>query len=93
MAVYVDELRVYPNAWGPFKAGSCHMTADSLDELHELAGRIGLKRSWFQDKSVPHYDLTKSKREAALAAGAVSVDAREQARRRIAARAASKPSQ
>jgi hypothetical protein len=93
MAVYVDELRVYQNAWGPFKNGSCHLTADSLEELHELAGRIGLKRSWFQNKSVPHYDLTKSKREAALAAGAVFVEARAQAQRRIAARAASKPSQ
>jgi hypothetical protein len=35
---------------------------------------------------VPHYDLTPGKREAAIRAGAVFVPAREQARRRIAAR-------
>ena len=87
MAVYVDELRVYPNAWGPFLKGSCHLTADTLDELHEMAARIGMRREWFQDhRLMPHYDLVKRKREAALAAGATFKSAMEQARERRAKR-------
>lgn len=36
-----------------------HMAADSLDELHEFAERIGLKLAWFQEKGeLSHYDLT-----------------------------------
>lgn len=87
MGVYVDELIVYPNAWGPFKKGSCHMTADTPDELHDLANKIGLKRAWFQKHPImDHYDLTPGKREAALSAGAVFMSWREQSKRRRAAR-------
>lgn len=70
MTVYVDALMNYGWKLGP----SCHMFTDGeLDELHALAARIGLKRSWFQQKpgGLPHYDLVASKRRAALAAGAV----------------------
>ena len=49
-----------------------------------MAKRVGLRRAWFQDHPLhPHYDLVASKREKALAAGAVFVPAREQARRRL----------
>lgn len=86
MTVYVDELKVHRNAWGPFKAGSCHLMADTLDELHAFAKRLGCKRSWFQDHPKhPHYDLVESFRERALALGAEFVPAMEQARRRMAA--------
>lgn len=35
-----------------------HLAADTLDELHEFAKKIGLKRDWFQDHPKhPHYDL------------------------------------
>lgn len=88
MTVWVDELARYPTSIACFKSGSCHLTADTLDELHAFAKRIGMRREWFQDKRVPHYDLTPAKRAAALAAGAAFVPAKEQARRRIAARAA-----
>ena len=87
--VYVDEIVKYPWARAPFKGGSCHMTADTLEELHELAQRIGLKREWFQAKSnVPHYDLTPSRRALAMEAGAVFKPGRQQARERLAARKA-----
>lgn len=59
---------------------SCHMFADGLDlePLHELAKAIGLQRRWFQgDGSTPHYDLTPSKRAAAVAAGAVELTIHE----------------
>jgi hypothetical protein len=48
---------------------------DSLDELHQIASKIGLKRQWFQDHpTMPHYDLTESKRVQAIRKGAKSVD-------------------
>ena len=35
-----------------------HLVADTEEELHKFAQKIGLKRSWYQDKShYPHYDL------------------------------------
>ncbi len=85
MTVYVDEFR----QWGPtrircFAAGSCHMTADTLDELHAMARRIGLRPRWFQPHPIhPHYDLTASRREHALRVGAEFKGAKEQARERL----------
>lgn len=84
----VDELQVWP---GPkprcFRAGSCHLTVDGdIEALHAFAARLGLKRTWFQPRSTPHYDLVPSKRELALKLGAVFVPGKEQARRRIEAR-------
>lgn len=92
MTVYVDELRVWPTKIRCFKGGAAHLTADTLDELHAFAARLGLKRAWFQDKGlVPHYDLTPGKHGLALVSGAVFVPAREQAEKRIAARRAAPP--
>ncbi len=54
MAVYVDNLRDYGWRHGP----SCHLIADSIDELVEFAVSIGLRPEWFQPKSSPHFDLT-----------------------------------
>lgn len=90
MSVYVDELRNVAAFGGPrcFTAGACHLTADTIDELHAMADRLGLRRSWFQSASTPHYDLTAHRRRAALASGAVFVSAREQARARLRARGA-----
>jgi hypothetical protein len=81
VSVYVDVLRVYPNAWGPFLRGSCHLFADHEDEakLHEIAAAIGMKRSWFQPDrrgDCSHYDLVPSKRAAAVRLGAIEVDDR-----------------
>lgn len=89
MTVYVDEVRRWPTKIRCFRDGSAHLTADTVDELHMFARKILLKRAWFQDRGlVPHYDLTPARHEAALALGAVFVPAKEQARRRIAAREA-----
>lgn len=36
-----------------------HLVADTYDELHAFAKKMGLKREWFQQQSRwPHYDLT-----------------------------------
>lgn len=65
MAVYLDSGRI------PYRRMiMCHMIADSLPELHAMAGRIGLKREWFQPLSSPHYDVCVEKRALAIAAGA-----------------------
>src|SRR5258708_25147305 len=52
-----------------------HLTADTVEELHEFAVRkLGLKRSWFQDGRHPHYDLTEGMRYKALRLGAQPVE-------------------
>ena len=56
---------------------SCHMVADTAEELHVMAVKIGLKRCWFHNKKgLPHYDLTASRRRLATVAGTVSMDRR-----------------
>jgi hypothetical protein len=70
MTVWVDPLR----DWGWRLGPSCHLMADSREELHVFAARIGLRRSWFQDKLMFHYDLTAARRAAAVRAGALELD-------------------
>jgi hypothetical protein len=68
MPVYVDDARISwrGNQW-------CHLVADTVDELHEFAARLGLRPEWFQRKTLyPHYDVTTSVRERALKLGAVA---------------------
>jgi len=70
MAVYVDNAQI---PWG--RGRWSHMTADTIDELHMFAQKIGMRREWFQDKAHhPHYDVTMSRRKIALEAGAISLD-------------------
>jgi hypothetical protein len=86
VTVLVDELAAYPEEMVARKARKhgrkwCHLVSDkSLEELHEFAGRIGLKRAWFQRD---HYDLTPGMRVRAVRAGAVEVTARELVERRV----------
>lgn len=55
----------------------CHMLADTLDELHTMADKIGVARRHFQaNASTPHYDICKSKRALAVKHGAVEADRR-----------------
>ncbi|OUL72165.1 DUF4031 domain-containing protein [Paraburkholderia hospita] len=70
MAIYVDDEQI------PWRGKLwCHLVADSLAELHEFAQRLGLRRAWFQERSVyPHYDVTLSVRDKALAMGAAMGD-------------------
>ena len=48
----------------------CRMIADSLEELHSMADKISLRRSWFESGEKPYYGLCKNNREKALKAGA-----------------------
>lgn len=73
MAVYVDSLRDYGWRHGP----SCHLIADTVEELMEFALGMGLRPEWFQPKSSPHFDLTRDGRRLALELGAIEVSQRE----------------
>lgn len=52
----------------------CHMAADSLEELHLMAGGLGIPRKYFQEGKRPHYDISKSKRKLAVFRGALETD-------------------
>lgn len=70
--IYVDKA-IFPwrgKMW-------CHLFADADAELHAFALSLGLKRAWFQEPpkaSWKHYDITASKRVAAVALGAVEAN-------------------
>lgn len=75
MTVYVDNMRA---RYG--RMLMCHMIADSDDELHAMADRIGIARKWWQSPaktSGSHYDIAQSKRALAVAAGAVEITWRQ----------------
>ena len=83
MPIYVDEFFDWPGPVSPRAAKYghrwSHLWCDpgAEAELHVLAGRIGLKRSWYQlHRLFDHYDITPSKRTLALAAGAIPVNLR-----------------
>lgn len=80
MTIYVDDLMRHGWKMHGRHVKSCHMFTDGpLEELHLVARIIGLKHRWFQPSppaSLNHYDLTASRRKAALNAGVVAVDRR-----------------
>lgn len=85
MAVYVDDMRAN---FG--RMVMCHMLADSDDELHAMADRIGVDRRWWQSPtktSGSHYDIALSKRALAVQLGAVQITWKQagamNARRRV----------
>lgn len=84
MTVYVDNMK------RPYRRMiMVHMIADSDEELHAMAALIGVQRKWWQppDRGGSHYDICLAKKGLAMAAGAVSVTARQcaamNARRRV----------
>lgn len=69
MTVYVDDA---VTLWRGRRWA--HLMADTLDELHAFATRLGLPRRAFQDKtSGAHYDVTAELREQAIALGAMAI--------------------
>jgi hypothetical protein len=76
VTVYLDDWR-QPAHLGPVDDRWSHLVADTDEELHEFASRMGMRREWFQDKPGrphhAHYDLPERARAEALANGAVEV--------------------
>lgn len=85
MAILIDSFQ--NGARGPFRYWyrRCgHLVSDaSLEELHQFAAELGLRREWFQMKSIPHYDLTGEVYELAIERGAILVSSREIVRRAV----------
>ena len=78
MVVRVDELR----RWGSGTRQTCHLTADSEEELFAFAKRLGIPRCYLHRGSVLHFDLPAKWRQIALQEGAEFLSAKEQARLR-----------
>lgn len=69
MTVYVDNM--YEFKYGQYgRMKMSHMIADTEDELHAMAAKVGVARRWYQGD---HYDICMSKREQAIKLGAIPV--------------------
>jgi hypothetical protein len=86
MTVYVDAVFTAEPRGKQAKSHGvrwCHMIATDLDELHEMARKIGLKRRYFQPHPIySHYDLVPTKRALAIAEGAQEITTEEKLRMR-----------
>ena len=90
MTIYVDDAFIQasvPNLGRIVTSEWCHMMSDTTrEELIEFAVKIGLKKSWLQDKpSGVHFDVTLGRRAAAIRAGAVEIQYRSEEWRRVCA--------
>ncbi len=94
MSVYIDNAFAIGD-WGRWSGGG-HLQADTADELHEFAERLGLRREWFQSKpgrpENDHSDHGRKGRERALELGATDEDRAAGTRRRQAIRRARRAS-
>jgi len=77
MAVYVDPVQKSKRTDRWAYDTMSHLVADTLEELHAFAKRIGLRQEWFQEhEKLPHYDITENMRALAVRRGAIEVDHR-----------------
>lgn len=75
MPVYVDDMNA---PYGRMKM--VHMIADSEQELHEMADKIGVNRKWWQSPEKTagsHYDIALSKKALAIQFGAIEITWRQ----------------
>jgi hypothetical protein len=78
MAVYVDDSRIRwrGREWS-------HLIADTTEELHAFAARLGLDRAWFHRRPArpwkDHYDIPEAARQVAIGRGAKPITCREAA--------------
>lgn len=74
MTVYVDDMK-RPARVGRLNAVWSHLLADTDDELHDFAAKLGLRRAWHQHPGTPlsHYDVTEPKRQQAIKLGAIPI--------------------
>ena len=71
MSVYVDDMFA---SYGRMKM--CHLFADSTEELLAFVDKIGVKRKWIQHQGTyrEHFDICSSKRDKAIAIGAIQIE-------------------
>lgn len=74
MSVYVDNMQAQLG-----RMVMSHMLADTTEELLTMADTIGLNRRHIQHAGTPkeHFDVSRSKRAQAVAAGAIEITGRE----------------
>jgi hypothetical protein len=84
VTVYLDDWRQAAHL-GPVDDRWSHLIADTEDELHDFAAKMGMRKAWFQEKPGrphhAHYDLPERARPEALARGAVEITWRELGRK------------
>jgi len=64
-----------------YSDGELLVSDSSLEELHLFACGIGMKKKWFRDKIVPHYELFGSMKKRALKFGAVFIEEKKELER------------
>lgn len=75
MPIYVDNMNA--------KFGRmimCHLIADSDQELHDMADKIGVQRKWHQKppkSKHSHYDIALVKKKLAIENGAIEITWRQ----------------
>ena len=71
--IYVDHAAI---RYGRMKMS--HLSADTQEELRDIADKLGLRR-WIQhpDTWKEHLDVSESKRREAIALGALEITSRE----------------
>lgn len=76
MTVYVDDFNA------PYRRMvMVHMIADTDEELHAMADKIGVQRRWWQaPPHDSHYDICQTKKALAIKAGAVAIGYRQLAK-------------
>jgi hypothetical protein len=80
VTVYVDDM--CDDELGRFRGmRMSHLIADTNEELLAMVDRIGVQRRWIQYPGThkEHFDIAKTKRTLALAAGAVAITMRQSA--------------
>lgn len=72
MTAYVDDMKAYfrPKHQPRPPYVMSHMIADTEEELHAMAAKIGVPRKSYQGD---HYDITQAQRALAIQAGARAI--------------------
>jgi len=72
LVVYVDDMQAeyFPKHRPKVRYVMSHMIADTEEELHAMAKRIGVACRWYQKD---HYDITQSCKKLALQYGAIQI--------------------
>ena len=79
MPVYVDDMLMeatVQNGGHQVTGRWSHLMADTDDELHAFAVRLGLRREWAQYPGTvkSHYDVTANVRDHAIRMGAIPIN-------------------